>query len=230
MISVIIAAKDAEKWISQTLQSLLLQSYEDWECILSINGSKDSTLEICSSINDNRFRIITSDTPNKSIALNRAIFESSREFISILDSDDLWEKDKLKSQIDYFGQSNIDICGTQMSYIEENGKQFKEAPFLPLDHDNCVLWLNNYNNPIANSSVLYKKSIHNLVGYYDPEKFAVEDYDMWMRSKRAGLKFSNLHQKLMKHRIHLFSNFNSSEKQVLNKRLVDSIEYFYSTQ
>jgi hypothetical protein len=86
--------------------------------------------------------------------------------------------------------------------------------------------LNSQKNPIANSSVVYKKSIHDKIGYYDPEKFGIEDYDMWKRAKRAGLTFKNLNEKLLLHRIHSTSNFNSTNRQKILKKFVDEIDIF----
>ena len=228
MVTVIIAAKDCEKWLQLTIDSLLAQSYEDWECLISVNGSTDLTLDIASSINDVRFRTICSEIPNKSLALNRAIIKSKRDLICILDADDLWHKEKLEKQICSMNLCSVDILGTQMTYINANGEFLHQAPVLPITHDECIDWLNSHNNPIANSSVIYNRTIHDKIGYYDPEKFAVEDYDMWMRSKRAGLKFKNLDVCLMSHRLHQRSHFNSSAKQHVSKRLVDEIDYFHT--
>lgn len=231
MVTVIIAAKDCQKWLPITLDSLLSQTYKDWECIISVNGSSDQTEEIArsTSSNDKRFRLIVSDIPNKSLAVNRAIIQSKKDWISILDADDLWHPEKLQSQIDFVSNnSHVDILGTQLSYIDELGELLKNSPLLPTAHDECVSWLNNQNNPIANSSVMYKKMLHDRVGYYDPEKFAVEDYDMWMRCMRADMKFKNMENQLLLHRIHKSSSFNSTKKQSICKNLVDETNKFYA--
>jgi len=232
LISVIIAAKDAEKWIGQTIESLLSQSLKDWECILSVNGSSDTTQQIAESLvqKDNRFKTIVSNIPNKSLALNRAIIQSSRDLISILDADDLWHEKKLEHQIQYITSNEVDIVGTQMSYINDVGGVVPNAPLLPSSHNECVAWLQSQRNPIANSSVVYKKSLHDRVGYYDPEKFAVEDYDMWMRSMRQNLKFNNLSENYLFHRIHQNSNFNSTNKQRIMKSLVEEIDFLLRKQ
>lgn len=228
LVSVIIAAKDSEAWISRTLNSLLNQTYQSWECIVSINGSRDSTKDIVSSVDDKRFRIIESEIPNKSLALNRAIISANGTFISILDADDLWTSNKLEQQMQHVSRSNSDIIGTQISYINENEEKIANAPVLPIQHEDCVEWLNKGINPIANSSVLYVKNLHDKVGFYDPEKF-VEDYDMWMRSMRRGLTFANLTEVHLLHRVHQNSHFNSSSKQQHHKRIVDIINVLYST-
>jgi glycosyltransferase involved in cell wall biosynthesis len=226
MITVIIAAKDADKWLQKTIDSLVSQSFKDWECIVSVNGSSDSTESLAKSINDSRFKTIVSEIPNKSLAVNRAILESSRDWICILDADDLWTTNKLSDQVAYLKIHNVDIVGTQLSYINERDELIPNAPILPSSHDSCVDWLHTRKNPIANSSVMYKKSLHDIVGYYDPEKFAVEDYDMWMRSMRANLTFANLDKKHLLHRIHKDSNYNSTTKQKICKILVDEVHSF----
>lgn len=226
MISVIIAAKDSAKWIQKTLSSLKNQTFTDWECIISVNGSSDETLDICHEQNDSRFSVIYSDIPNKSLAVNRAIQQTKREWISILDADDLWHEDKLSIQSRAI-DSKIDILGTQMRYIDEFDKTIVGAPQLPNKHEECIEQLLSNNNPIANSSVLYRKSIHDFVGFYDPELFGVEDYDMWKRCGRAGMKFLNLNEQLLFHRLHKNSNFNSANRQQHYKMLVDSVDDFH---
>lgn len=227
MISVIIAAKDCERWIQRTVKSLLDQDFQDWECLISVNGSSDRTEEIARSIDDYRFKVLNSQIPNKSLAVNRALLESSRDLICILDADDLWHPMKLSMQYEQFTEQEIDILGTQMVYIDEEDNETRLAPRLPLDHESCVSSLKSRENPIANSSVMYRKNLHDKVGYYNPEVSAVEDYDIWMRSMRAGLKFQNLNEKFLFHRIHKTSNYNSSLNQQILKSFVDQIDTFY---
>lgn len=226
MMTVIIAAKDSEKWLPRTIESLKSQIYEDWECILSVNGSSDKTLDIASSLNDSRFCVINSEVSNKSSALNRALMLSKREWILILDADDLWDVNKLSKQLSFLTMNkHIDIVGTQMTYIDENDNEILGAPSLPLFHDEIVCNLIANNNSIANSSVCYRKSIHDKVGYYDTEMFGVEDYDMWKRCARWGMKFANLNEKLFYHRLHKGSNYNSRARQTQLKHLVDAIDH-----
>jgi len=226
MITVIMAAKDSEKWVQETLNSLKSQTYQDWKCIISVNGSSDATLDICTSQDDSRIEVIRSKIPNKSLALNRAIVSVKSEWISILDADDLWHNEKLAVQISQTS-NEVDVLGTQMHYINSESRIIDGAPSLPLTHWECVSNLINNTNPVANSSVIYRKSIHDRVGYYDPELFGVEDYDMWKRCARLGAKFSNLSEKFLFHRLHQGSSFNSASRQQSYKSVVDSIDSFY---
>ena len=227
-VTVIIAAKDAEKWLPQTLQSLLTQTHNDWQCIISVNGSSDRTHEIAESTCDSRIRVIVSNIANKSCAVNRAIISCTTPLVCILDADDIWHPSKLETQLSAMEGSNLSVLGTQMIYIDELGNESSNAPTLPLESKECYKWLMSKNNPLANSSVMYRREIHDLIGYYDPEKFAVEDYDMWMRCMRAGLRMGNCEDRMLLHRLYSSSSFNSSNKQKAMKHLVDEINTFYS--
>lgn len=226
-VTVIIAAKDAEKWLPQTLQSLLTQTHNGWQCIISVNGSSDRTHEIAESTGDSRIRVIVSNIANKSCAVNRAIISCTTPLVSILDADDLWLPNKLETQLSAMKGSSLSVLGTQMIYIDEFGNKSSNAPTLPLESEECYKWLMSKNNPLANSSVMYRREIHDLIGYYDPEKFAVEDYDMWMRAMRAGIRMGNCEDRMLLHRLHSSSSFNSSNKQKAMKHLVDEINTFY---
>lgn len=226
MFSIIIATKDSEKWIEQTINSLIKQTYTEWECIFSLNGSSDSTKDICEKfcLIDKRFKIIEHNFANKSSALNRALNIIKFNWVCILDSDDLWLPNKLEYQKNFIkNNKNIDIIGTQMQYIDSKNIFLSNTPHLPIENDNIIGMLNKNINPIANSSVCYRKEIHDIVGFYDTECY-VEDYNMWKKCKRFNLKFSNLNEVLMLHRVHAESNFNSTKKQDDSKKIVDFID------
>lgn len=225
MFTVIIAVKDCELWLPRTLNSLVSQTFSDWECLISVNGTNEKTLKIAKSIRDSRFTVISSPVANKSLAINRALVKASKEWICILDADDLWRKDKLEMQYkELHSSTKVDILGTQLVYIDENDLPSGDSPKLPLHHHEIVEWLTSNNNSIANSSVCYRKKLHDIVGYYDPEMFGVEDYDMWKRCARSNLVFSNLKEDLLLHRIHRNSSYNSGLRQKRMKVLVDSVD------
>jgi len=174
---------------------------------------------------DSRFSVISSPIANKSLALNRAIVKASREWVCILDADDLWREDKLEKQHKRLSSvPRVDVLGTQLLYINENDNPAGISPKLPLHHHEIVDWLSANSNSIANSSVCYRRELHDRVGYYDPEMFGVEDYDLWKRCSRSNVVFSNLEEDLLLHRIHKASNYNSGVRQKHTKVLVDSID------
>lgn len=226
MFSVIVTAHNSEKYICETLESLLDQTFKDWECLIVENGSSDSTEKVIEKYLLNpKFKLIKlTNIANKSAALNEGIFQSKYDWISILDSDDLWTKNKLELQSLFINNNDVDILGTQMQYIDANGNLLNGSPQLAIHNDEIISCFLNHQNAIANSSSVYRKSLHQKFGYYNVELIGVEDYDWWKRCARLGAKFANLNSVCFFHRIHDNSNFNTQKKQQLFKNLIDQTE------
>ncbi|WP_329607065.1 glycosyltransferase family A protein [Planktothrix agardhii] len=98
LISVIIPAYNAEKTIQETIYSVLKQTWQDFELIVINDGSQDATLEVLSSIQDPRLRILSYSNAGLASSRNRGITEATGEYISFMDADDLWTPDKLEAQ------------------------------------------------------------------------------------------------------------------------------------
>ena len=98
-ISVIIPAYNAEKTIFETIDSIRKQTFEDFEIIVIDDGSEDKTLEIVESIADERIKLFSYPNGGLPIARNRGIEHSLGDFLSFIDSDDLWTPDKLELQL-----------------------------------------------------------------------------------------------------------------------------------
>ena len=224
MITVIVPYKDASKYIEQTLESILSQTFRSFEILCVDNGSTDDSKSIADAVlakADVKFRNLSFTPPGKCLALNFAIQNCDTEWLAICDADDLWAPNKLMEQFK-LASSGVSIIGTQMSYIDDNGILIPDAPTLPVKNNDIIhSVLHKRENAICNSSVMYRRSVHtHVVGFYDP-LCVVEDYDMWSRCAFAGLRFVNHPDRLVQHRIHDGSNFNSSQRQALHKNLVD---------
>lgn len=224
-VSVIVPYRDAEKYILKTIESLLAQTYSQVEMVFVDNGSSDdSHLMVDSMVSqlESGVKNLFFRPKGKSLALNYAIHHATGDWIAICDADDVWHATKLEKQMSKAAEG-VDIIGTQMRYIDASENIKPGAPVLPITNSeiyHSILYRKE--NPVCNSSVVYKKAIHtDIVGFYDP-LCAVEDYDLWSRCVFAGLKFANLDEALVDHRIHEASNFNSSKKQALHKDFVDA--------
>ena len=224
MITVVVPYKDASKYIKQTLESILSQTFRSFEILCVDNGSTDDSKRIANDVlqkSDVKFRNLSFTTPGKCLALNFAIQNCGTDWIAICDADDVWDHKKLEKQF-FLINNDVDVIGTQMNYIDEAGDAIGGAPLLPNSNNDIIhSVLHKRENPICNSSVIYRRSIHtDVIGYYDP-LCVVEDYYMWSRCAFAGLRFVNHPDRLVHHRIHDGSNFNSSQRQALHKNLVD---------
>ncbi len=126
-ISVIIPAYNAEKTIKRTIESVLNQTFTDFEIIVINSSSSDLTEDIVNSIQDARISVFTYPKANVAVNRNRGLKYASGEYLSFLDADDLWTPDKLKSQYEAL-ESNLDaaVAYSLTDAIDENDKFLRQ--------------------------------------------------------------------------------------------------------
>lgn len=215
MVSILLAVYNGEKYINQCVDSIINQTFKDWELLVGFNGTTDRSKDIVSSYSDNRIKIFDyGEDKGKSKTLNKLIKESKYDFCAIQDDDDIWMPMKLEKQIGYV--KKYDIIGTFVDYIDENN-QIIGCPNLFSDPEQIKFLMNSGVNQIANCSSLFKKSIVNKIKGWNedldslPEKGLQpkEDFDLWIRLLREGFVFYNIDEKLVMHRLHPDSKFNN---------------------
>lgn len=108
MFSVIIPLYNKESQIKKTLESVLNQTFKDFEIVIVNDGSIDKSIEVVESFDDNRIRIINQNNSGVSQARNRGIIEANRKWIAFLDADDLWKPNKLEKYSKIIND-NIDL-------------------------------------------------------------------------------------------------------------------------
>lgn len=215
MISILLATYNGEKYIRQCINSILSQTFTDFELLIGFNGTTDSTREIVHSFKDDRIKTFDYLTEKgKAKTLNKLLFESKFDWIAIQDDDDIWEPNKLEIQIQH--TEGNDVVGSYINYINENG-EFGGGLTLSNNHDQIVYNCINGINHVANSSsIIRRKSLLNVGGWREEldklptSGFApLEDFDLWLRMIRNGNRFKNVPEFLVRHRIHKASNFNT---------------------
>jgi glycosyltransferase involved in cell wall biosynthesis len=216
MISILLPIYNGEKFLKSSIESILNQTFKDFELLIGFNGTKDNSKEIVKSYNDNRIRVFDyGDDKGKPKTLNKLLKESKYEWIALQDDDDLWVENKLEEQIKLLNE--YDVIGTQMQYCDEENNYIPDTPILRLS-DNEIKYLTIHgNNQIANSSTLIRKSSITKVGGWDDKLDGLEDFDLWLRLIINGYKFVNINQRMMIHRRHKTSNFNTMSVEKHNK-------------
>ena len=117
MISILLAVYNGEKYINESIDSILNQSFTEWELLIGFNGTTDNSKEIVSNYNDSRIKIFDYlDDKGKSITLNKLLKEAKYDWCAIQDDDDVWIQDKLENQMKYI--NDYDIIGTLINYLE----------------------------------------------------------------------------------------------------------------
>lgn len=181
LISVIIPVYNSEKTIRQTIESVLQQTFTDFELIVINDGSKDTSLQIVDRIQDPRLKVFSYSNAGVSVSRNRGLSLAAGEFITFLDADDLWTADKLEDQLRALQENpQAAVAYSWTDYIDESS-QF----LYPGSH--TTLTGNIYekilvHNFIENgSNVLIRREALNKVGGFDESLFGPEDWDLLIR-------------------------------------------------
>ena len=181
-ISIITPFFNTEKYLARCIESVLNQSHQDIEFILVNDGSFDNSLAIAKSFaeNDNRIIIITQKNQGQSVARNNGIAKATGNYLAFLDSDDFWDKNKLKEQLKFIEDNKLDGCFVNYNALQKNGIKKISKKF----EDNHIVTKEEIatNNCISGScsSILFKKELINNTNLFVPKRYN-EDYDLWLR-------------------------------------------------
>lgn len=210
MISVIIPTFNQEKYLSCAIDSVLAQSFIDYEIIIVDDGSTDRTRVIVERYIkryvDKKILFFHQKNSGVSSARNNGISKARGEYIAFLDSDDFWEEDKLAMQILMMEECEADMVYTKYQCIDVDGKK-PEGDELCND-DMQKTWIRSVEelfwcNDIATSSVLIKKKCLEVCGGFDEDRNVLrsEDYDLWLRLL-PNIRVFGLSRRLVYYREH----------------------------
>lgn len=184
LVSVIIPAYNAEKFIAATLEAVLRQTYKNIEVIVIDDGSKDRTANIVQEFALKDSRVILIKQPNMGVSASRnlAIKTSKGEYIAPVDADDIWYPEKLEKQVQCMLQSNssVGLVYTWSVHIDEDG--LLTGTYHARTHEGKVLATMFKEELIGNASVpLIRRSCLDTVGLYNTELRVLEDFDLYLR-------------------------------------------------
>lgn len=216
-------AYNAENYISDAIDSVIAQTYHNWELIIVDDGSTDNTSQIVKECQakDNRIQYYYQQNGKQGKARNLGISKSNGVYLAFLDADDIWLAEKLNIQIDEIQNKGVDLVFAD-SYIFSHDEilsscQKMNIPAKVFYDRSCVkLFLEGNKIPIL--TVLVKKEKVLAVDVFS-EKLEiqnVEDYHLWLKLLMSNCKFYTSHHILAKYRIHS-SSATSSDKLVLDK-------------
>jgi glycosyltransferase involved in cell wall biosynthesis len=192
-VSVIIPVYNVEKYIYETIKSVLAQTYQDFEIIIVDDESPDNSIEICRSFNDSRIKIIQQKNRGLAGARNTGIRHSQGNYIALLDSDDLWLPEKLEQQVDYLeNHPQVGVTFCPAGFIDDDGTPsgMYQHPKLTNITVSCLLQSNvigSGSTPMIRREVFEAiKFQENLYGetedfYFDEHFRRSEDLECWIR-------------------------------------------------
>lgn len=186
IVSIIMPAYNAERFLAKAIESILSQSFKDFEFLIMNDGSTDSTWQILQDYREKDIRIKLFQQENKGVAvsLNYLISQSRGEFIARMDADDISHPDRLQQQTDYLMQyPDTGMLSTAKMKIAPNGLSYTYT--CPPDNQNALINLFFKGiNPIVHGSVMFRKTV--LMALNEPpykliRKDDFEDIDLWKR-------------------------------------------------
>lgn len=186
-ISVIIPAYNCEKTIKETVNSVLKQTFADFELIIINDGSQDATLDVVSKIQDARLKVFSFENAGGNVSRNRGLNLAGGKYISFLDADDIWTPDKLESQLEALQEnSDAHVAYSWTDYIDEEGNFLVSGRRVSVNGDVYEKLL--INNFLENGSnpLICREALIELGGFNESLK-AAQDWDMWLR---LAAKFS----------------------------------------
>jgi glycosyltransferase involved in cell wall biosynthesis len=233
LVSIVLPVYNGEKYLAESLDSVLAQTYQNWELVIINDGSTDGTENLILGYGDKRIKYLLNEG-NKGIiySLNRGLLESNGDFIARLDADDIALPFRIQRQVEFLSENtDFALCGTYFQTIDSNGKVLKNVTFPSNNRDAQSYLL--LHNCFCHSAIMMRSGIAKELKY--DEKFLIcEDYDLWYRISRTG-KILNLPEFATLYRVH-DNNMSTKKSEIMfahvykiNKRILDDLGIEYST-
>lgn len=201
-VSVILPVYNGETYLKEAIDSILTQTFRDFELLLINDGSTDRSEQIILSYTDPRIRYLKNEK-NKGLiyTLNDAVNESNAKYIARMDADDIALPHRLEKQIHYLKVNPVAVLATRVSLIDANGDPLPDWQ----GEKNTITFadIKKYlpvNNCLAHPSVMAKAEIFKQYPYRENQKYS-EDYDVWLRVVASGRRVEKLPEALLLHRI-----------------------------
>lgn len=186
-VTVVVPLYNKERFIKQTLASVLRQSMKDFNVVVINDGSTDRSPDVVEQLESPKIKLL--HQPNKGVesARNYGLSVSDSEFVVFLDADDLMYENRLARQLEHLsGDPTKVLVASWVRFINENGRIIRRF-ISPLNNNNLQYKL-NFTNPFINSSVTIRRSAVDSVGGFritESSRFS-EDFDLWLRLSELG--------------------------------------------
>jgi len=220
MISVVMPVYDAEKYLDEAIQSILNQTYKDFEFIIINDGSTDKSLEIIEKYKEQDERITLISRENKGLisSLNEGITRSKGEYIARMDADDISAPTRFQKQIEQIEIEGADICGSHYHVINDNGKLIDHI-LTPLNNNSLILYL-IFSVPFAHGATLIRRQflLDNKLEYGQGYIYAEDKY-LWIQIYNLNGKFTNVNDSLFYYR-----EISESKSRVQAKELYQDVK------
>lgn len=203
-VSIIVPSYNRAEFIPATLDSILAQTFKDFELIFVDDGSTDDTEVILARYanHDERIRYIKQSNSERAVARSNGMKHAQGEYIALVDSDDIWYPQKLEKQLEILERHNdIVLCYASVNRIDFDGNRVKSAPRQHQGHSGYIFFDLLMRNFIPSVTPMFRSDIFHKVGQQNTEFIPYEDWDFWLRISLHG-KFFHISEPLGDYRLH----------------------------
>ena len=225
LISVVLPVYNGKKYLAEAIESVLMQTFVDFELIMIDDGSKDGSQDILIDyqMRDPRIRVIIRENRGLSITLNESIDIARGEWIARMDQDDIALPERFKKQLDRLDKTGADICGSWVRFFGTSDNRILKHAVSDEAIKKELLFCSAFAHPTVIMKTSKIKSLH-----YNSRWDKAEDYELWVRAVSAGWKMTNIPEVLLMYRQH--NSQISTKSLVLQQKLTQKIRkiYWYS--
>jgi len=202
MISVIMGVYNSKRYLRESIESILNQSFSKFEFIIIDDGSNDGSSKILRKYSKKEPKIkIIENKKNIGLtaSLNKGLKAAKYDIIARMDADDISKKDRLQKQYNFLkANEDISVLGTSAIDINKKGEIINHRK-VPLSYDEIKKTV-RFVNPIIHSSVMFRKNDILKIGGYNENYRKVQDYELWFRCIANNIKLNNLKEELILYR------------------------------
>ena len=214
LVSVVIPVYNQDRYVAAAIDSVLAQTFRDFEVVVVDDGSTDSTPAVLARY-ASRIRVIRQRNRGGAAALNTGIRAARGEWIAWLSSDDLWEPAKLERQVEVLHREpRVGMVYTDYVYVDADGRLLSRESFPAPPTRRKVLLRLIRRCFINGSSTLIRRAVFDAVGWYDEGDRLAPDWDMWFRIA-AAFDIAQVPEPLVRYRIH--GEQTSSKRDLMDR-------------
>lgn len=188
LVSVILPVFNTEKYVAESIQSILDQTFTNFELIIINDGSTDNTASVVKKFNDQRI-VYVENSENKGLifSLNRGIDVARSDIIARMDADDVAVGSRLKKQYEFLlSHPEYGMVSSLVRLIDEEGN--KMEVWKDARHEEDIFYKLHFVNVLYHSTVMFRRKLVQNLGGYDKEALHMEDYDLWLKlSKKTKI-------------------------------------------